>query len=384
MPLFDYRVVDAKGNEQDAKIAAQSIEEACVKIQNSKEHIAHIAPCSLGKKASLSLAQSAQFAELLSQLLEGSIPLIECLVLIQRSDTHKSIKERALTIEQNLLVGGSLAKSFKGRRRWQRALYVFLKTGESGGFLGKSLKRAALVLRNQLNDQQKLRQQLAYPAFLFCTAVAVFTLYFTVISPLFHDLLPKAEEIEKRSLINGFNFWMAGLMIGLMSLLFLLTNSPKFREFKRLSLRFSPWSRYCRLRDLQLIFFLLAQLMGDSKAVAETWGLARHLAIDKQLARDLALVEQRISQGDLPSQAFAGMSILCEIELQLLRIGEETGQMALAVERIGQRFDQRLKKFVSTLLKIIQPLILILIGLMITKIALLVLHPMKELQLAEI
>lgn len=327
-----------------------------------------------------SLAKTARFIELLAQLLDGSIPLITCLESIECFDVERALKMMASTLKKRLLAGDALADFFWGKSGWQRAVFVLIRAGERGGFLALSLHRAADLLRARQKWQEQLRVQLTYPALLLLSSALLLSLYYLLIYPLFQDLLlekARVVEVSDSSWPIASKLWLFWPFAGLMlcSMLLLKSMRTATGALSRPG-KFRP--RFWRERDLATLFDLLAKLFEDQTAFDSTWELMPQLVLDEELSAKLAYSVERMVAGHLPSDALMGLKELGELELQLLRIGEKTGQMSKAAERIcsylKERSDRRLKLFLA----ILQPALLLLAGLMIARIALLVLRPMER------
>ncbi len=327
------------------------------------------------------MAKTARFIELLAQLLDGSIPLITCLESIERFDVEQALKMKASTLKKRLLEGGSLADSFWGKSGWQRAIFILIRAGEGGGFLALSLHRAADLLRARQKWKEQLRVQLTYPAFLLLSSLILLSLHHLLITPLFSDLLLEKGRVEEVSFPSEPIASKLRILrpLGLILCPLLLFERAR-SALKAIAQRLKFWPRFWRERDLATLFDLLAKLFEDQTAFDTTWGLMPQLVLDEELSAKLAYSVERMVAGHLPSDALMGLKEVGELELQLLRIGEKTGQMGKAAERICKYLIERSDRRIKVFLAILQPLLLLLVGLMIARIALLILRPAEGIE----
>lgn len=336
-----------------------------------------------GVSRSFTLSKTARFFQITSELMKGSIPLPSCLESIERSELDRSLKATAREIKENLLAGGSFSDSFKkSRTRWQRAVYILVNTGEKNGLFLSSLDRAREILRLQIKWQEQLRAQLAYPALLLVSSSLIFALYFFFIGPLFAEIQTDSQDLMKPS--SDLSAWPLKRWLFSVPFLVGLFLLAKVRESaKAVVEQLAFWRRYRRERDLSLLFDLLAQLLKEQTAFDQTWRLMPRCTVDVHLNAELMLLVEHMLFGQLPSQAFAQLKGIGELELQFLRIGERTGQMAAALQRLSTLLQERCQKRLKTFLAILQPALLVVLGLIISRIALLVMRPLREMQIID-
>lgn len=314
------------------------------------------------------------FTRQLSTLLKTGVPLMQAFDLLIRTQTHGPTRQLLLTLQQGIGQGLSLADALQGTPYFS-ALYIsMVQAGETAGILDSTLERLADTLERNAVLAGKVRSALAYPAIVMVIAVAVLVLIMVAVVPVFEEVflnsgqpLPVPTQIIL-ALSRGLSS-SAPALLALLPLLYALHMAGRMqwlhRTVEKLQLRIPG------LRDLV------------STAVMARWSqtLAALLAAGVPLAEALppagqacdhgvyqALSDQwsrQVQQGTRLSEALEQHGHVPTLIIQMVHTGEETGAMDTLLARTGQLMDAQLQEQIRTLSTLIEPLIIVVLGLLI-------------------
>jgi type IV pilus assembly protein PilC len=306
------------------------------------------------------------FTRQLSTLLKTGIPLMQAFDLLIRTQTHGPTRQLLLTLQQGVGQGLSLANALQGTPYFS-ALYIsMVQAGETAGILDHTLERLADTLERNSVLAGKVRSALAYPAIVMVIAVAVLVLIMVAVVPVFEEVflnsgqpLPVPTQIIL-ALSRGLSSSVPALL-ALLPLLYALQMAGRMQWLHR------------TVEKLQLRIPGLRNLV--STAVMARWSqtLAALLAAGVPLAEALppagqALSDQwcrQVQQGTRLSEALEQHGYVPALIIQMVHTGEETGAMDSLLARTGQLMDAQLQEQIRTLSTLIEPLIIVVLGLLI-------------------
>lgn len=332
-----------------------------------------------------------QFAHRCSVLLESGISLSQAIVFVINLEINKNTYAALCTVKKNLEKGLTLARSLEQSNiKFEPTLLGMIRFGESAGILAPALRRGLEVLEKRSYIQKKLLGALIYPFFIGIATIAMslfLVLYiFPKIIPLFSSLdikLPLLTQLvmHLHKILSSFGIWFLGVGI-LFLFCFLIIYKRKiwFRvKFQAclfalpgLGLLFKKYflASFCRtigtlLQCGQLLPIILDQMRNNSSLdiYKKSWS-----HIYKETIKGVPV--------SMALRSFPGL--FPQIVPDMLSIGESTGQLAGMFQHIGQMYEEELDDFTKQLSTIIEPVLMIGMGLIVGSVALSIILPIYE------
>jgi general secretion pathway protein F len=254
-----------------------------------------------------------------------------------------------------------------------------VRAGERGGRLGVALEEVATQLELEADLVARVRQALAYPILLSVVGLATILVITTIVVPKFAELLNEAGQqlpTATRVLLAGSSLvlhqgWVIALgAAGLAAL---------FQEWRRRPAGALRWhqsllglpfigavrvalasARSCRALSgmLRAGMPLLAALDALGPAVG-----------DRAIAARLSRARELVAQGTPLSTALEREGVLVGSSLQLVSVGESSGQLALMTERAGLLAGQEAERGIRTLVSLLEPALIVTFGAMVAFVA---------------
>ena len=254
-----------------------------------------------------------------------------------------------------------------------------IRAGERGGRLGRSLEEVATQLELEADMIARLRQAMAYPMLLALVGSATVLVITTVVVPRFAELLAGAGQqlppatrflLATSNMIIRHGWLLAGAAIGAVLLFsgWLRTPSGALR-WHRLLLkppilgdirRALASARACRALGgmLEAGMPLLHALDALSPAVG-----------DREIGARLANARELVAQGNPLTQALERSRVLSAGALQLVAVGEASGQMAMMATRAGNLAAQHAERGIRTLVNLLEPALIVMFGALVAFVA---------------
>ena len=314
----------------------------------------------------LKLAQVVMFTEELSELLNSGIQLEPALATMERRRELSGIKVLAAVLRAKIRDGMSFSKAIPASSPSFGNLFSALAAaGEASGALPSILKRQAEYLRSLQALRSKVLFALIYPAFLIASAIAVTLLFIVYLIPKLTQLLDStggslplgAQVIMKISDFFKASWWMLGLVATVGWLI--------FRAWRALPSSQIPWSRFMLrvplfgavLKSRFYVQFLetMANLVGSGLPMTHALQLTHHAIENPYLKHEMTAVFNLVGEGVALSRALDRSNHFPPLLIDMVAVGEQTGEIAAGLSRAASRFDRELSKKVEKMSAIVQP-----------------------------
>lgn len=310
------------------------------------------------------LTVSKQF----STLLQAGLPLLDVVNLLEMSFVTNSLKQ-----------GRTLSASFQ-HLGFDMFCISLLQTGEMSGSLAKSFLQIEIYLNKKIEINRKVRRALHYPTIVVLTSSFILWAMMMWVIPSFEQMFSNFQAelpLPTLILISAShwlkNYWM---MIGLaiiISLLigfqiwqkclpiqqktdFLLFRLPIIGPIRKASL-LAQWSK--NISTLLASGMPILDAMRQSALISNDW-------LTFKLCSDLnGLLSQGWSLTDSLSRLKAQRYFLSESQLQLIKVGESSGELCSMLELISTQASDQLDELVDGLTQSLEPLLMVIMGLII-------------------
>jgi general secretion pathway protein F len=386
MPIFQYSGYRADGSEVAGTLEAHSLKDAVLRLRDSGLHPKDVQEAVYRSRLGLSRRPDASLLPLttrqLSTLLSSGVTLMEALNSI--SEENKGFwKNMLVNIKERVAAGASLSMALDEYGKIFPEFYInMVAAGEAAGNLDKILGRLADFLEAQSSLKSKVRASMVYPAIMICVG-------FVVLSFLFVFVIPKITKIFKDTenalpfitvvLITVSDifqkYWW--LLIGILSAA--VFGLKRLRERKRLFvdgliLRFPG-------NVLQSLYFsrfarTLGSLLEGGLPVLKALELAAKSIGNKVLEMKVLDAAGRVAEGARLSASLEGFP---PVLLQLMTTGERSGRLVEILKSAADSYEEEFSRKVQKALSLLEPAMILLMGLIVGLIVLAVLLPIFQL-----
>ncbi|SNR80535.1 type IV pilus assembly protein PilC [Maribacter sedimenticola] len=325
----------------------------------------------------------------LAVLLNAGIQLKDAIALIQGN--QKKEKQIAIftKMEDALLAGQSFFEVLKNKPEFTEYEYYSIKIGEETGTLPKIVEELGKFYERKNEQHRNLMSALTYPIIILCTAVLVLVFMLRMVVPMFEDIF-KQNGVElptiTKMIINASNFikdygWL--VLVFIILILILRNVFSKKDWFKKWNDKFIQKIPYVGsfITSVYLAQFTqaVALLTASKVPMLNSIQLVNKMINFYTLNNALENVEKEVMAGKSLNQSMAGNKIFDNKMISLVKVAEETNQTEYIFERLSQQYAievQQKSKLLSTLM---EPLIIIVIGIFVGVILVAMYLPMFKL-----
>jgi type II secretory pathway component PulF len=381
---YRYRAATLEGQVVEGVVQGVSQRAALEELQRQQLYPIDVEPVArsrggerrgrMGRTAALAL-----FARTVATMLGAGVPLDRAIAFAANQARHPALASAAGQLHKDLEGGAGLAEAMGRHPRVFGSVFIAMAAaGEESGALDESMTRVADHLDGVVELQSRIRASLLYPM-LMAVASGVGTIILLLfVVPRFVAMLDQADAalpVATRLLVGVSRLltggWWALLLLGLA--LALGTRSWLARPENRR--RWHAWRLTLPLAGeleakLATARFsrVLGMLLRSGRPVLPALRVARSAVANTAIGQDLDRAAESVSHGKPLNAALAGT--LPPLAAELIAVGEETGRLDELCLRIADSYEDELKRSLRTLVAIIEPVLILLFGLLVGFVAL--------------
>jgi type IV pilus assembly protein PilC len=383
MAEFAYDAINAQGMLTSGVISASDVSNAREQLQARG-----LLP-SMFKKVKPKSLQI--FARQLATMIEAGVSVVAALVTLEEQTDDKYLKEVVAEVRADVESGMIFSRAL-GRhpKVFDRLFVAMVAAGESSGTLDIVLDRVATQIEKATKLKRRVKGAMVYPAVVISFASLVLTFMLMFIVPVFQKVFdelngqlptPTKIVIGMSNALRGYWFIIfptIGLIIYLI------------RRFKRTPEGTQMWDRFklrvpMKIGDvvqkiaLARISRTLATLVAAGVDIITALDIAAGTAGNWVLETALQRTSQRVHEGVPISIPLAEDDIFPPMVGQMVKIGEETGELDKMLSKIADFYEDEVDASIESLTSIIEPLLMICVGAMVGAIVIAMYLPMFKL-----
>ncbi len=395
MPTFRYTGVSREGVERKGVVDAESVSAARLKLRTDGMYPVSLTEVTGGGRLfpSLSLLGRQEFLPLLTRqlatLIEAGVPVVSALQSLSAQVDDPESRRVLAEIQEGVRSGMSLARAIESHPGTFPDLYVsMVRAGEESGTLDLSLSRLADHLEEQARTINRVRSALTYPLLMASVAalVVVFLLSFVVpkIVGVFSNL-GQALPLPTRALIAVSNVFAGGWWVLLLLLGGLVVAGRRYLATDRgkrardtFLLRLPILGRIVHLSALSRFARTLSTMTAGGIPIDRALRLVAPAVGNTVIADGIEAASARIVEGASLSEALRQHALIPPTLVQMVAVGEESGKLDYLLDKMGEAIDGEVEARLSRALSLLEPVIILIMGMVVAFIVISVLLPMLE------
>lgn len=394
MPAFTYTALNASGQQISGTLSVGSRAEAFRKLESQSLTPVRVAEevksaATVAKEAAklesnepvkLKRMQLILFTEELADLLDGGLQIDQALRVIQERQEAQGVRKVAGIIRDQLREGSTVAKALKKASPSFDDLYCNLAAaGEVSGSLAPILRRLSANLQVMAELQSKVTQAMIYPAFLIGACVILMIVFMTFMVPQITDLLSKSGQklpMATQMLIEfntfmGTYWWVILIVMVTFALLFKgYIGTDKGRMWwHEAKLRMPLAGPVMATRFYAQFAHSLGNLISNGVPLLNGIRLVSKISVNVFIQDLLSKVTSLVSEGATLSGALKKVGHFPLLLIDMIAVGEQTGNLGKSLEKCAGRYDKELDKKIKRMTAMISPVIIIFMAVIVGLVA---------------
>ena len=401
---FSYQAFDAAGKAVTGSTEANDANDAMDALRRQGLYVTTVQAASevgaaLDKAAAAArgrgisgrqLKNLAMFTRQLSVLMTSGTPLVQALGSLERQAADKAWRTVIVTLRTKVEEGATLAQAMESRPDvFDPVCRSLISAGESGGSFDSMLDRLATLTRRQMHVRNAVAGALIYPTLLVVVAVGVLAVMLLFVLPRFAGLFqtldvalpPTTKMLMALSAFLRSYWWtvpLGGLVAGFLGQAWLATAAGR-RALDTACLRLPVIGPIIKSFSVARIARVLGVLLNGKVTLVDALVLARHTARNVHFVDLVARAEDAVTKGGSMSAAFATGNLVTPSLCEAIKSGEQSGQMGPLLLSIADFLDEDNEVVLKSLTSILEPVILIVLGLLVGFVALSMFMPLFDL-----
>lgn len=408
MPHFQYVAVDPDGRRKSGGVDAP--DEAAARALLVRKRLLPVqvdqrgagAPARAGSRTRQDAAPAAARGDKLSHkarllvtrqlatLIDASVPIDEALAMIAAPLESAAARRIVLDVHAGVVEGQRLADALGRHPQSFDALYrSAVAGGERSGRLGFVLTRLADYLDRAYALRSKVQTAMIYPAALSLVAITVVVCLMLFVVPSlieqferFDQRLPLLTQIligTSRLLTNFWPLLLAGLVGGSWFVSVLLRREAVRRGLDAFLLRAPLIGRWAVAVSASRFIRAVSTMVSSGVPLLESVRAARGSAGNRIVADAVAAMADRIEEGEPFSQAMRRSGVIPPMAAYMAQSGESAGELPAMLDKAADHLDREVEAFIASALALLEPAIIVFMGLVVASIVLAIMLPILQL-----
>ena len=397
MPTYTYKAVDLTGKVVEGQLEGAAEGEVMTKLKGLKLSPLNISEKkAAGKKSSglkkkkITRRDITHMTNQLSALLAAKLPLSRALQALENQATNEEMKKLVADVGRMVREGRPLSESMSDYPQYFSGLYrSMVKAGEVGGVLEHALARVSEMLEKDEELKAKIKGALTYPIIMMVVMLVSIIVLITFVVPRFTGVfadMGAALPLPTKILINVSavfkkGWWaLVGISVGGYFSWMKYIRTEKGRlAFDRVKLTLPLVGELVREMSLARFSLTLGSLLSSGVPVLQAMDATRDVSGNSHIALILDDLKKEVKEGKSLSQSLAAYeSLFPSLVVGMVGTGEETGNLPEMLNNIGKYFSQEADVKIKTLTTMLEPAIILIMGLMVGFIIISMLLPIFQ------
>jgi type II secretion system protein F len=332
------------------------------------------------------------FTRQLSSLIESGVNILNSLNIITNQIPNKSLGVVLSDITARIKDGKPLSESLGFFPHLFSSLYCALvRVGESSGSLNLTLRRLADFLEEEEEFKNSLRASLTYPFFILVVSALTIVVLLVFVIPrlvsMFEDMgqvlpLPTLVLINTSAFLRNYWWLLLAFLAVLIFLLRRLYKTPKGRlSFDGFKLKLFLAGQIILKTEIARFCRTLSLLLSSGIPITPALEIAQAVVDNQVLKQEMVRFKERIASGESLSQAFREAGFFPDFVNNIVAIGEEAGSLDVSLMRIAQDYEREVDRALKSMMRLLEPLIILVMGLIVGFIVLSMLLPIFQINI---
>lgn len=328
------------------------------------------------------------FNQELASLIHSGLPLLRSLELLMERVDNPDFSAILQDIYRQVKSGISLSEAFGTHSDvFPRVYTASILAGEKSGTLEQVIRRYLTYMKIVLSIRTKVISSMVYPFLLLCLSFGVIGVLVGYVIPKFSEFyagfggnLPLVTKILVASGDFVHKYWYIIFPAFILSILFvrlsIASSASARRAADRLKLRLpflgNLWTKF----SISQLMRTLHTLLAGGIPLVNAMDVAASAIGNKLISEELSHVSLKVKEGEPLWRSLEGTGLMTHMSVEMVKVGEETGALEEMLKNIADFYDEEIDTSLNNVLSIVEPVMLVIMGLIIATILLSMYYPL--------
>lgn len=398
MATFTYSARGKDGQIVSGSLEKQSREDAAASVIEqglTPINISEIKNRNLLGKISvlstISLTEKVLFSQELATLVNAGVPISQALVILEKQTKNKRFKSVIGDLAKDVDGGNTLSASLAKYDKVFPPLFVsMVNSGEVGGTLDQSLNQLAEQMNKDRELTSKIRGALIYPTVIFVGMIGALIFMMITIIPKLQDMFDQLggdlPATTKSLIFLSKAFTKYGLVtvaifsIIIFSFRYLKSHVKPFKHFlDAMTLKLPVFGNLTIKMNIARITRTLSSLLSSGVSIVESLEIIGNSTQNLLFKEAIIKTAEKVGNGGGIAETFRMYKFFPSLVPQMISVGEETGSTDAILKKIADFYDGDVDNITKNLSVLLEPMIMILIGVMVGYVIVSIITPIYSL-----
>jgi type IV pilus assembly protein PilC len=308
-------------------------------------------------------------------LLTAGVDIRSALELVGEEQNKKKAKKVFEQLLSDITTGATLSQALERNGQFSKYEYYSVQVGEETGQLLRVLKELAEFFKKSIHQRRQIIGALTYPLIVLVVAFGAVGFMVSYVVPMFSDIFKRfgGDLPPVTKMVIGFSAFVksSGAYIFLVLLLVVLLvvwqrKKIWFRRYSsKISMRIPVIGTVLKKIYLSRFANTMAMLSGAKIPMLQAIQLTRQMIGFYPIEQSLYAIETDVLSGKSLHMALKAFSVYPPKMISMIKVGEEVNQLELFFGRLAEQYNNEVEHQTSLLSKLVEPFIIIILGLVV-------------------
>ena len=391
MAKFKYTIKDKQGRTQAGTIEAPGQDAAANLLRERSSIIINVAPFRKSSfflnlmpslvNVKISIDELAVFARQLATMVNAGLPLVQGLEVLSEQSEKKVLKLIISKVKEAVEGGSSLSEALSKYPKAFSNLFInMVSAGEASGMLDDILMRMATYLEDSSKLQKKVKAALVYPITIMVAVVGITIFMLVSVVPSFAEIyssfgadLPGPTQVlmSVSALVTQYLLWVILLMVALVVGFVMIGKTDKGRKIiDGAILRLPVAGKLIKKVAISRFSRTLGTLTKSGVSILTSLDIVAKTCGNKVIEDVIVNVLESVKGGETIAQPLSKSTIFPPLVIKMVAVGEQTGSLEEMLVKVANFYDEEVSVTVESLTSLIEPLVIVILGVVIGGIVL--------------
>lgn len=313
-----------------------------------------------------------RFTRQLSILINAGVPILECMEILHKQEQNMVLKKVIKNISTQVEEGKSLFDAMVQQQGFDKLYCALVKAGESAGILDSILNKLAEFLEKAEKLKKQVKSALTYPVIVIIVGIAVVFGLMTFVVPQFVGILKESNQeipwvtqtvIDISAFFQNYTLLLiAGLVAFTMIFLNFIKTTEGKKAWDKFTMKVPLFGMLIIKGNLGSFTRTLATMLTAGVPIIDSLEICIETLDNTQIAKDLTKVRKAVIEGKSITDPLARIAYFPPLVTQMIKVGESTGNLDQMLLKVADVFEEEVEELVGNMTKLIEPLILVVLG----------------------
>jgi type IV pilus assembly protein PilC len=326
------------------------------------------------------------FTKQLAIMVGAGVPIIQSLEILYKQEKHPVLRRAIKKIASDVGEGKTIAEAMKEQKGFDKLYCNLIKAGEAGGILDIILNKLAVHLDKQEKIKAQIKSAMTYPVIV--TLIGFFVIWgmMVFVVPQFVSMLTDTGQeipavtqfvIDTSDFLGAYSIYLIPGLIVAFSLLSAYTKTPTGKIiYDNLFMKAPLFGQIIIKGNLASFSRTLATMLGSGVSLVDALDICIDTIDNGVISKDLDGVKKKVIEGKTLTEPLEKISYFPPMVTQMVRVGEQTGQVDQMLDKVSEVFEDEVNALIETMTKMVEPLIIVVLGGIIATILVAMYLPM--------